>query len=71
MHWSGIRSGNAPQDLNTLIAPSVEKTLLLLQAVGINNDCSIVVNGAYYNPPTGSSFLLTLNDPSMCANGVL
>jgi hypothetical protein len=41
-----------------------KKTLLLWQAFGINNDCSVVVLGAYYNVPTNSAFLLTLDDPN-------
>ena len=67
--WNRI--GGATQDLNTLIDPTVLKQLTLQSAVGINNNCSIVVNGAYKKATSVTAFLLTLNDPSKCVNGGL
>ncbi len=64
------RVGAAPQDLNKLISAVRAAEFLLSGATGINNNCSIVVNG--YNRKTGvaEAFLLTLIDSSNCVNGL-
>ena len=67
--WSPI--GAAPQDLNSLIGTAAAAEFTLTEATGINNNCTIVVNG--YSNKTGAkeAFLLKLIDSSNCANGLL
>jgi uncharacterized membrane protein len=64
------RIGAAPQDLNSLIDATAAADFTLTEATGINNSCAIVANG--YNNATheNAGFLLTLNDPSLCAAGL-
>jgi len=63
--WNRI--GGAMQDLNTLVDPSLGIDLNV--ATGINNQCSIVASGLQKGYKV--AVLLTLNDPSKCATGVL
>jgi len=70
--WS--HAGAQLQDLNELISPELAAQLVLTQATGINDECSIVVNGYNQSKKEGprliGAFLLTLNDPASCANGL-
>jgi uncharacterized membrane protein len=67
--WSGV--GAETQDLNALISAAEAKEILLTEAVGINDGCTIVANGYYRkNLTVEVAFLLTLIDASSCVNGM-
>jgi uncharacterized membrane protein len=66
--WSRI--GAAPIDLNTLISATAAKEITLTQATGINNHCAIVANGVTNKTGASMGFLLTLNEPASCVNGL-
>ena len=67
--WS--RVGAETQDLNALISSTEAKEILLTEAVGINDSCTIVANGYFRNDLAAKvAFLLTLIDASSCVNGM-
>ena len=68
--WSSVSA--APQDLNNLISAAMAKEYLLTGATGINESCSIVVNGFSRKDTVNNiAFLLKPIKPSSCAKGTL
>jgi probable HAF family extracellular repeat protein len=65
--WSRIDA--TIEDLKTLISPAAAQEVVLTQAMGIDNNCSIVANGYSKSTKANLSFLLILNDASKCMNG--
>ena len=66
--WSRI--GAPPVDLNTLISATAAKEITLTQATGINDHCAIVANGVTNKTGASMGFLLILNEPASCVNGL-
>ena len=66
--WSSV--GADAQDLNSLISASVGEQYMLTDAIGINDSCTILVNGFDRNTGADEAFLLTLIDESSCVNGL-
>jgi probable HAF family extracellular repeat protein len=66
--WS--HNGGAPFDLNALISTADAEAFELTESTGINDSCSIVVNGLDRKTHAFEAFLLTLNDSSMCVDGM-
>jgi probable HAF family extracellular repeat protein len=58
------------QDLNDLISTTDASEIILQYAYSINDDCSIAVDGLTRHTKIYQAVLLTLNDPSMCVNGL-
>jgi uncharacterized membrane protein len=67
--WSSVSA--TPQDLNDLISTEDAAEYLLIEATGINDGCTIVVNGYTRRNYAQAAFLLKPTDPSSCVNGVL
>ena len=65
--WTNIDA--APQDLNRIIGDAAASEYTLIEAMGINDDCAIVVNGTNNRTHGPAALLLTLNDPSLCVSG--
>jgi probable HAF family extracellular repeat protein len=55
-------------DLNTEISPTLAKTIMLVDAVGTNNSCRIVVNGIDRQSGANEVFLLTPTDQATCTS---
>ena len=66
--WS--RVGAAPQDLNSLISAAQATEFELIAATGINDSCTIAVNGRIRKTGAYVALLLTLIDASNCVNGL-
>jgi probable HAF family extracellular repeat protein len=66
--WSSVHA--APQDLNSLISTAAAAEFELIEATGINDNCSIVASGYNRETATAEAFLLTLIDASSCVNGL-
>jgi probable HAF family extracellular repeat protein len=66
--WS--HNGGAPFDLNALISTADAEAFELTEATGINDSCTIVVNGLDRKTHAVEAFLLTLIDASNCVNGL-
>jgi uncharacterized membrane protein len=68
--WSN--SSAAPLNLNFLIGAAAAKEYVLSEAVGISDNCTIVVNGyARKDAPDAIAFVLKPSDPSTCASGAI
>lgn len=68
--WGSVNA--APQDLNTLISAASAKEYILTDATGIDDSCTIVVNGFSRKDTVNTiAFMLKPVNPSSCANGML
>jgi hypothetical protein len=66
--WGNM--GAAIQDLNNLISAADASEIILQFAYSINDSCSIAVEGLTRQTKISQAVVLTLNDPSMCVNGL-
>lgn len=58
------------QDLNDLISATAASEVVLQGAYAINDNCTIVVEGFPRKTKVYQAFLLILNDPTQCVNGL-
>jgi len=66
--WSRI--GAPVQDLNKLISGTAASEIILTGATGINDNCTITVQGFTRKEKQNQALLLVLNDQSKCVNGL-
>jgi probable HAF family extracellular repeat protein len=66
--WSRI--GAPIQDLNNLISAAAASEVFLQSASAINDNCTVVAQGFVKQTKLSQAFLLILNNPSQCVNGL-
>ena len=67
--WARI--GAPPQDLNALITPTASQRVVLTEATGINDSCTIVASGVVRGTTNEhEALVLRLTDSSLCVNGL-